>query len=90
MRVKFFATYREITGCRMCDMPAPDDVLALMAALSKKWPAFRPLLLNADATDLGDDAIVLVNGRHIEHLDGVHTKLGEDDSVAVTPLVAGG
>ena len=40
--------------------------------------------------DKGSDVIILVNGRHIEHLDGVATKLTEDDYVAITPLVAGG
>jgi molybdopterin converting factor small subunit len=32
----------------------------------------------------------MVNGRHIEHLNGMGTKLTEQDYVAVTPLVAGG
>jgi molybdopterin converting factor small subunit len=32
----------------------------------------------------------MVNGRHIEHLDGVATTLSEQDYVAITPLVAGG
>ena len=90
MLVKFFATYRQITGCRTCDIPAPADVLALMGELSRRWPAFRALILNEDGTDRGDDVIILVNGRHIEHLDGMATKLTEDDYVAVTPLVAGG
>lgn len=90
MLVRFFATYRQITGCRSCDMPAPKDVLALMHELARRWPAFRELVLNEDGTDKGDDVIVLVNGRHIEHLDGVATALSEADRVAVTPLVAGG
>lgn len=90
MLVKFFATYRYITGCRSCDIPAPRDVLGLMHELASRWPEFRPLVLNEDGTDKGDDVIVLVNGRHIEHLDGVKTALSEDDYVAVTPLVAGG
>ena len=90
MLVRFFATYRQITGCRSCDMPAPADVLGLLHALSEKWPAFRELVLNEDGTDKGQDAIILVNGRHIEHLDGVATPLAEGDRVAVTPLVAGG
>lgn len=47
-------------------------------------------MLNDDHTDKGRDAIVLVCGRHIEHLDGVRTPLSEQDYVAVTPLVAGG
>ncbi|MBQ3302066.1 MAG: MoaD family protein [Eggerthellaceae bacterium] len=90
MLVKFFATYRQIAGCKSCDVPAPRDVLALMGVLSERWPAFRKLILNEDGTDKGDDVIIMVNGRHIEHLDGVATKLSEADYVAVTPLVAGG
>ena len=90
MLVKFFATYRQITGCRTMEMPACEDVLALLHELSRRWPDFRPLLVSIDGTDVGDDAIVLVNGRHIDHLDGAQTKLCTGDSVALTPLVAGG
>ena len=90
MLVKFFATYRQITGCKTCDVPAPGNVLALMEDLSERWPEFRDLILNEDGTDKGDDVIIMVNGRHIEHLDGMATKLTEQDYVAVTPLVAGG
>lgn len=90
MLVRFFATYRQITGCRECDIPAPSDVLALLHDLSQRWPAFRELVLDEPGTDKGDDVIILVNGRHIEHLQGVGTELTEADRVAVTPLVAGG
>ena len=90
MLVKFFATYRQITGCKSCDVPAPGNVLTLMEELCGRWPEFRGLVLNEDGTDKGDDVIIMVNGRHIEHLDGMATKLSENDYVAVTPLVAGG
>ena len=90
MLVKFLATYRQIAGCKSCDVPAPETVLALMNELSVHWPDFRPLILSEDGTEKGDDVIILVNGRHIEHLDGVQTKLTETDYVVITPLVAGG
>lgn len=90
MLVKFLATYRQITGCKSCNVDAPDDVLALMHELSQRWPEFRQLLLNEEGTDKGDDVIILVNGRHIEHLDGIQTKLTEDDYAVITPVVAGG
>ena len=61
-----------------------------MDELSIRWPAFRNLLLNEDGTDKGDDVIIMVNGRHIEHLDGMATPLSEDDYVAIAPVVAGG
>ena len=90
MLVKFFATYREITDCKKCDIAAPENVLGLLQELSRRWPAFRPLVLNDAGTGKGEDVIVLVNGRHIDHLQDVATPLSEDDYVAVTPLVAGG
>ena len=90
MLVKFLATYRQIAGCKSCDVPAPQDVLALMGVLSERWPAFRTLLLSPDGTERGKDVIILVNGRHIEHLDGMATPLTEEDYVVVTPVVAGG
>ena len=90
MLVKFFATYRQITGCKSCDVKAPQNILALMEELSERWPEFRSLILNENGTDKGDDVIIMVNGRHIEHLDGMATKLTEEDHVAITPLVAGG
>ncbi|WP_418243513.1 MoaD/ThiS family protein [Ellagibacter isourolithinifaciens] len=90
MNVKFFATYRMIVGQGCINLPAPRDVLELLEILAQRYPDFQGLLLNDDHTDKGRDAIVLVRGRHIEHLDGVRTPLSEQDYVAVTPLVAGG
>lgn len=90
MLVKFFATYRELTNCKSVELTAPDNVLALLAALSDRYPALGPRLLSADGRRLGDDAIVMVNGRHIAHLQGVETPLAQTDTVAVFPLVAGG
>ncbi|MEG2419744.1 MAG: MoaD/ThiS family protein [Eubacterium sp.] len=39
---------------------------------------------------LGDEIIILVNGRHVEHLNGIHTPLVPSDTVAIFPVVAGG
>ena len=90
MQLKFFATYRQVSGCKLCTVPAPHDVLALLHDVSERWPAFRALVLNDDGSDKSDEVIILVNGRHIEHLDGVHTRLSNEDTVAITPVVAGG
>ncbi|MGN0078643.1 MAG: MoaD family protein [Coriobacteriales bacterium] len=90
MLVKFFASYRQVTGCRSADVPAPGTVLQLMQELSERWPALRPLILDDEGTGKGDDVIIMVSGRHIEHLQGMATPLSESDYVAITPLVAGG
>jgi molybdopterin converting factor small subunit len=40
--------------------------------------------------DIGQDAIILVNGRNITDLHGKNTPLAETDTVSIFPLVAGG
>lgn len=90
MIVRFFSTYRQIAGCKSCEMPAPVDVLALLHGLSERWPEFRDFLMNADGTDASDFTAINVNGRYIEHLEGMATKLTDEDEVAITPVVAGG
>jgi molybdopterin synthase sulfur carrier subunit len=91
MRVRLFANYRAITGQKAIDLPAPVDMLALLTQLSEQYGAeLRRWLLSPDGSEKGEDAIVLVNGRHIEHLQGVQTPLTEQDVVSLFPLVAGG
>ena len=91
MLIKFFANYRDITKCSSCLMPAPAHMLALVTELSARLgPALSEKLLSADGRELGKDAVVLVNGRHIVHLAGLETPLTEEDIVAIFPLVAGG
>ena len=90
MLVKFYATYRQVTGCESCEMPAPEDVLALLHALAEKWPEFRGIILNADGTDKNDYAAIMVSGRYSEHLNGMATKLTDEDVVVLMPIVAVG
>jgi len=91
MLVKFFATYREITKCSSIMLPAPPHLLALLSELAARFgPAMRAKLLSANGQEVGADAVIMVNGRHISHLAGTATPLTEEDTVAIFPLVAGG
>lgn len=90
MKVKFFATYRPITGCSMVEAPEQPDVLSLLEWLMLEFPGLKGELLDDSGTEIAWDCIVMVNGRHVEHMDGVATPLSSDDTVAVFPLVAGG
>ncbi len=90
MKVKFFATYRQIANCKDFEIEAPADVLGLLKVLCRRWPEFSNKIVAPDGESLGADAIVLVNGRHIQHLDGVRTSLANGDTVTLLPLVAGG
>ena len=91
MQIRYFATYRTITGRRTEEITAPGSVLALLHLLCVSYgDELCSWLLSPDGTEKGENAIILVNGRHIEHLEGVNTLLCEDDTVSLFPLVAGG
>jgi molybdopterin synthase sulfur carrier subunit len=91
MRVKFFAYYRQMTGCREREVPAPVSMRELLVSLSNEYGRpVREKLLSPDGAQLGPDAIILINGRNIAHLGMLDAPLAESDVVAVFPLVAGG
>ena len=90
MKVKFFATYRDITRRKDEDVPAPADVWELLLGLAGRYAGFGEELLTRDKTGIKDEAIILVNGRNVDHLDGKNTALTEADVVSLFPMIAGG
>jgi len=91
MTIKFFATYRDITKCKELTIPAPPDVWALLKRLGESYgEQMRKKLFTKDGGEIGEDAIVLLNGRNVTHIDGKDTLLQESDIVSIFPMVAGG
>jgi len=91
MKVKFFATYRDITRRKDEEITAPPDVYRLLVDLGERYgAAFKAKLLTPDGKDIGKDTIIMVNGRNVFHLDGINTALTEADVVSIFPIVAGG
>lgn len=93
MLVKFFAYLRkpEFAGCRSVDFDYYEDVYSLSHALCDRYgPKLREKMLTDDGENLGEDIIVLVNGHHVTHHEGIHTALKPDDVVSIFPVVAGG
>lgn len=91
MHVKYFAFFRDITHeiKREWNQPAA-TVEDLLRQLGQHYGAsFERRVFEADGA-LSADVIILVNGRHIQHLDGTHTPLKPDDTVSIFPVVAGG
>jgi molybdopterin synthase sulfur carrier subunit len=91
MRVKLFATYRQIIGRKTLEVEPPVDILDLLTSLSDEYGGeLRAWLLSSDGSDIGPNAIILVNGRNVLHMNGARTTVGEGDIVSLFPLVAGG
>jgi len=90
MKVRFFATFRDITRRKEEEVPAPDDVWELLNQLCERYGGFREKLISADGKEIHAETIILVNGRNICHLSGRGTRLTEYDVVSLFPVVAGG
>lgn len=84
--VRFFATFREASGCAEAPAEAPDISSLLEVLVARYGPSFRVLV-----TDKGMDSfVVLVNGRNIGQTCGLGTPLADGDEVSLFPPVSGG
>lgn len=92
MDVKYFAYIRDYTGEKQTNWTAPaEDLAVLLKQLSQKYGhKFRDAVFDEKEEDLNPLIIIIINGRHVQHLDGIHTKLKSDDSISIFPVVAGG
>lgn len=93
MTVKFFAYLRdpEFAGCKEMTLPVCSDVAQLGRNLSTRFGRkFHDEFFAEGETELGERVIVMVNGRRVEFLNGIHTPLRDTDLVQIFPVVAGG
>ena len=91
MKVKFYATYRDITRCKDEEIIAPPDVYRLLENLGERYGAkLKAKLFTPDNDEINEYTIVLVNGRDVFHMDGINTALTEADVVSIFPVIAGG
>jgi len=92
MDVKYFAYIRDFTGEKQISWTAPtDDLSDLLQQLSQKYGhKFRDAVFDETQTELNPLIVIIINGRHVQHLNGIHTKLSADDSISIFPVVAGG
>jgi molybdopterin synthase sulfur carrier subunit len=91
VKVTFYATLRQVVGGRTAEVPVVPGATAddLLHAASGMFPGLGPLIWNADG-GLRDYIRVVVNGRQIEHLDGLATVIPAEASIDIFPPVAGG
>lgn len=89
MIIKFFAYIRDYTHTKQTDIPAFDTVEEMLRELCRVYgKKFEDKIFKNN--ELSAEIIILVNGRHITHYDGIKTRLKEDDEISIFPVVAGG
>lgn len=89
MIVRYFAFFRDYTGSKEISIESCPTLKELLEKLCVKYGMrFREKLFAGDR--LSEDIIIMINGRHIDHLDGLDTKLKDTDIISIFPRVAGG
>jgi len=92
VRVKFFGELYELVGTFRVELETPNNLTVrdLVDLISHTFnPKFGEAVLDSDGK-LRGEYVVLVNGKAIEWLDGLATKLNDNDEVVFLPPAEGG
>jgi molybdopterin/thiamine biosynthesis adenylyltransferase/molybdopterin converting factor small subunit len=81
--------FRTLTGNRQYVRAEGRDVDEVLANVEKQFPGFRGLVFGSGG-EVPAHINIYVNRQEINSLQGIHTKVGEGDEVAVIPAMAGG
>ncbi|MEM3526532.1 MAG: ubiquitin-like small modifier protein 1 [Candidatus Jordarchaeaceae archaeon] len=88
MRVKFFASLREITKAKEVEVDAPDIESLLDKLVQMYGKQFKNAIF--DNGKIRKFFKILHNGRDIDFEQGLKTRLESGDVVAIFPPVGGG
>ncbi|NLX10921.1 MAG: MoaD/ThiS family protein [Chloroflexi bacterium] len=89
--IRVLSTLRSIAGSKEVSVPAPTEMTvgAVLHALRETHPALAARVLTADGA-ITPGIQCLVNGRHIDWLQGLETPVTLDDDLLLIPPVSGG
>lgn len=93
MKVKFYATFRELVGRKEIEVHGVKTVRELIEYLGEHYnPEIKKQLLETPRVAQGKpvDGMILVNGHNVLHLKGLDTELKDDDVVHIFPPAGGG
>jgi len=90
--VQVFASLREALGFNVLEVETPATTLIqLIDFISNKYePKFKDLIINSETKELRKYHKILINGRDIDFLDKLSTKLKDGDEVVIFPPAGGG
>lgn len=91
MRIRVYATLRDLLGVSALDLPLPGraDVGYVLDRLVETYPPLRGKLWAPDGAWSGF-VTILLNGRSVEYLQGAQTPIADDDTLSLFPPVGGG
>jgi len=95
VHVKLFGVFRSAAKSSELDLQIPDEHPTVETAISQllaadSFASLRKLLWDSEMADPRPNALIMVSGREIATLDGLDTKLTEDDELSLLPVSHGG
>jgi sulfur-carrier protein len=70
-------------------LPEGENVRGLLRILGERTVTFLPKVLD-ESGQLRSSVNILCNGRNIKYLNGLDTRLADEDVIAIFPPIAGG
>ncbi len=72
------------------ESPGHFSVKDLLNRLGTRYRRFDQLVFDADGQQLTGQVVIFLNGRNLELIDGLETKLRDGDTVTFIPFIEGG
>lgn len=90
VKVKLFANFREIAGEREISISGKTAEEVLENLIEEYNGLKEEIFTDYQTGKLKDNVNILVNGREIQFLNRLETRVEDGDTVAIFPPVAGG
>ena len=93
--VRLFGVFRSAAKTSKLKVHVSDDSPTVRTAISQlvateSFASLKQLLFDSENQDPRPNALIMISGREIGTLDGLETKLTENDELALLPVAHGG
>ena len=90
--IRLHGDLRELAGTDMIRVPIDEDetIDTLLMKLSRRHPRVVETILDPTTGEPTESYEILLNGRRIQRMRGIHTKLKHKDEVMISPPVVSG
>ena len=90
MELRLYATLRPVTGGSRVDLTGSYATIGeVLDGLMERFPDLRALLFASEGS-VRPMIAIMVDGRDIRHLDGLHTAVAAGSTIDIFPPIAGG
>ncbi len=90
--LKFIGAMRQISGKAQVNIEFKDyqSLKSLIKRLSRDMPELKKIFCDQELKDPQSNSLILINGREISVLNGLETKIADEDEIVFVPIVHGG